>query len=88
MENQENDFFKNRIKDILNMLDKDYESITDINEKIPLTNELKVDFNDLKININTLYQKQENTVENNKNDVKDDLGWFYEKEPEEVSKKK
>lgn len=78
-----NSFFKNRIKDILNKLEESYEPINSVSEKIPLTNEFKVDLSNLKIDINKLKEENANI------DLEDeDLGWFYEKEFESHKEEK
>lgn len=78
-----NNFFKNRIKDILNKLEEGYDPIISVNEKIPLTNELKINLSDLKVDINKL--KEENQDVNLQDE---DLGWFYEKEFENHKEEK
>lgn len=68
------DFFKNRIKDILTKLEENYESVK-LDEKIPLSDEFKFRFNDLKIDLDEL--KESNPVIN---EPEEDYGWFYEQE--------
>lgn len=78
-----NSFFKNRIKDILNKLEESYEPVTSVNEKIPLTNEFKIDLSNLKIDINKLKEENKDiSLED------EDLGWFYEKEFENHKEEK
>lgn len=76
-------FFKNRIKDILNKLEESYDPVSSLGEKIPLTNEFKVDLSDLKIDINKLKEEKKDS-----HHIDEDLGWFYEKEFENHKEEK
>lgn len=49
-----NNFFQNRMKEIMKKLDRKDDEVIELDDVIPLTNELKVDFDDLKIDINEL----------------------------------
>lgn len=70
----ESDFFKNRINDILTRLDQGFEPLENINQKLPLTDEYKFNLKDLKIDLGNL---KENKVEE---EQEEDYGWFYEQE--------
>lgn len=70
----ESEFFKNRINDILTRLDQGFEPLENINQKLPLTDEYKFNLKDLKIDLDNL---KENKIEEEQDD---DYGWFYEQE--------
>lgn len=60
-----NNFFQNRMKEIMKKLDRKDDEVIELDDVIPLTNELKVNFDDLKIDINELKEKSMPETVNN-----------------------